>query len=267
MPRMIDINGKLVLQELIKCSGLSWPSLCRSMGFEPHRGDGWDMELFYCLVGLSNENLIAVDGVRSDRVEGFLHSELNGWANGDHPKIRASETWRRIQVALEMPYGDRGTRPGWRRDGVLTVVPSFGEPSESGDVDVFTASPFNKRFDQVYSKSVKTAVEGLGLRVKRADDIWSAGEVMHDVWSSICGSRVVVADCTERNSNVFYEIGIAHTVGRPVVLLTQNASDIPFDLRSYRNIEYVADQAGLQRLHRELTLTIAETLGLPFDFS
>ena len=264
--KIIEIKGKLVLQELLRYSGLSWSLLCRSMGFEPGDEHGDEMALFYCLVGLNKEGLIAVDGVTgSEQIEGFLLRELNGYSEDADRKIRASETWRKIQVALEMPYGDRGTMPGWRGSGVLTVCPSFGEPSHVNDADVFVVSPFDEKFDQVYSNSIKEATVGLGLSVKRADDISSARQIMHDVWSSICGSSVVVADCTERNPNVFYEIGITHTVGRPVVLLTQKAGDIPFDLRSYRNIEYALDEAGLKRLRRLLALTLVETLGLPFD--
>jgi hypothetical protein len=48
-------------------------------------------------------------------------------------------------------------------------------------------------------------------------------------------SRVVICDCTGRNPNVFYEIGIAHTLGREVILITQNPEDIPFDLRHLRS--------------------------------
>jgi hypothetical protein len=77
--------------------------------------------------------------------------------------------------------------------------------------------PFHPRFDAVYAALRQTAEE-LGLRCRRADDIWENPAVIQDVVSLIDRSKVVVCDCTDRNPNVFYEIGIAHrsaTVGMP----------------------------------------------------
>ncbi|KKK66434.1 hypothetical protein LCGC14_2964150, partial [marine sediment metagenome] len=67
---------------------------------------------------------------------------------------------------------------------------------------------------------------------------FTAGDIMADIWSAIYHSRLVVADCTNRNANVFYEIGLAHAIGRPVILTTQKLKDVPFDLRQIRCIEY-----------------------------
>jgi hypothetical protein len=75
---------------------------------------------------------------------------------------------------------------------------------------------------------------------------------MQDVVSLIDRSRVVIADCTSRNPNVFYEIGIAHTLGREVILITQNDADIPFDLRHLRYVRYLNNGEGLADLERRL---------------
>jgi hypothetical protein len=66
--------------------------------------------------------------------------------------------------------------------------------------------------------------------------------------SLIDRSRVVICDCTGRNPNVFYEIGIAHTLGREVILITQNPEDIPFDLRHLRYVRYLNNAEGRQTL-------------------
>jgi hypothetical protein len=58
------------------------------------------------------------------------------------------------------------------------------------------------------------------------------------VVSSICKSSVVVCDLTGKNANVFYEAGIAHSLGKDVILNTQSADDVPFDLRRLRYIPY-----------------------------
>lgn len=62
--------------------------------------------------------------------------------------------------------------------------------------------------------------------------------------SLIDRSRVVVCDCTGRNPNVFYEAGIAHTLGREVILVTQADHDIPFDRRHLRYVRYLNNGEG-----------------------
>lgn len=111
--------------------------------------------------------------------------------------------------------------------------------------------PFDARFDRVY-KTLSQTAEAAGLRCRRADDIWENPAIIQDVVSLIDRSRVVICDCTGRNANVFYEIGIAHTLGRDVILITQSESDIPFDLRHLRYLKYLDNGEGLSSLQSHL---------------
>jgi hypothetical protein len=111
--------------------------------------------------------------------------------------------------------------------------------------------PFDPRFDRVYEALCQTA-QAAGLRCRRADDLWENPAIIQDVVSLIDRSRVVICDCTGRNPNVFYEIGIAHTLGRDVMLITQSESDIPFDLRHLRFVKYLNNGEGLALLRSQL---------------
>jgi len=84
--------------------------------------------------------------------------------------------------------------------------------------------------------------------------------VMSDVWTGICRSSIIIADCTSRNANVFYEIGLAHTVGKSVVLITQNSEDVPFDLRYIRYISYEYTPTGMKKFESDLANTIKTVL-------
>ena len=70
----------------------------------------------------------------------------------------------------------------------------------------------------------------------------------------------MIADCTGRDPNVFYEIGVAHTVGKPVVLITQSADDVPFDLRAIRFIEYQYTPPGMRVFEERLKITLKEVI-------
>jgi hypothetical protein len=82
----------------------------------------------------------------------------------------------------------------------------------------------------------------------RADDIWEHEAVIQDIVSLINQSRIIICDCTRRNANVFYETGIAHTLGKDVILITQNESDIPFGLRHLRYVTYLNNNEGREQL-------------------
>ena len=74
----------------------------------------------------------------------------------------------------------------------------------------------------------------------RAKEIEGQNNILRDVIEGIARSDLIIADLTDANANVFYELGIAHTLGRPVILVTQSVKDLPFDLKSYRALEYDA---------------------------
>ncbi len=84
--------------------------------------------------------------------------------------------------------------------------------------------------------------------------------IIQDIVSLIDGSRIVIADCTSRNPNVFYEIGISHALGRDVILITQNIDDIPFDLRHLRVITYLNNGEGLTELSEKIKKRISQIL-------
>ncbi|WP_217989549.1 hypothetical protein [Sphingomonas lenta] len=79
--------------------------------------------------------------------------------------------------------------------------------------------------------------------------------------SLIDRSRVVICDCTGRNPNVFYEAGIAHTLGREVILITQNGQDIPFDLRHLRYIPYLNNGEGRGSLAAAIQARVQTIVG------
>jgi len=66
----------------------------------------------------------------------------------------------------------------------------------------------------------------------------------------------VIADCTGRNPNVFYEIGLAHASGKPVILITQNSDDVPFDIRHLRYIQYDYTPRGMRVFEKRLVDTL-----------
>ncbi len=150
----------------------------------------------------------------------------------------------------------RNVRPRRQRPTVFQIP-------EHEDIEPALASammPFDAGFNPVYD-SIRQAADNAGLRCRRADDIWENAAIIQDVVALIDRSRVVVCDCSGRNPNVFYEVGIAHTLGREVILITQNERDIPFDLRHLRHIRYLNNAEGRTALTEALQARMQTILG------
>jgi hypothetical protein len=103
----------------------------------------------------------------------------------------------------------------------------------------FVMMPFAAPLGTYYDKVYKPAIEKAGLKPVRADaEIFGTGKIMDQVWSGINAAKVLVAEMTSRNPNVFYELGLAHAQKKPVVLVSSNEGDVPFDLKHIRVIYY-----------------------------
>jgi hypothetical protein len=112
--------------------------------------------------------------------------------------------------------------------------------------------PFDAAFTPVYA-AIQRSCGDAGLRCVRADDIWQETAVVQDVFSLLVRSHIVVVDFSGRNPNVMYETGIAHTLGRPVIPISQSLDDVPFDLRHHRVLKYLPNVEGLTSMHATLT--------------
>lgn len=132
----------------------------------------------------------------------------------------------------------------------------FGPPLSGTWPDVFVLMPFEEVLRPVFIDHIKSVAERLGLRVGRADDFFSSNSVVQEIWAAICNAKVVLADCTGRNPNVFYEIGLAHALGKTTILISQRLEDVPFDLRHLRVIIYEFTPRGMHEFESVLDATL-----------
>ena len=131
--------------------------------------------------------------------------------------------------------------------------PVFNVPADKPDLNLVSVMmPFKASLSSVY-ETIGAAASAVGFRSLRADNIWEDSTVIQDVFGLIFRSYVVICDFSGRNPNVFYEAGIAHTLGKHVIPITQSAEDIPFDLRHHRYALYLNNSEGREKLQGDLT--------------
>ena len=92
---------------------------------------------------------------------------------------------------------------------------------------IFVLMPFEHDFDDIYKFGIKGAADEVGAYAERLDEQIFTEGMLDRIFNQISKADVIVADMTGRNPNVFYEVGYAHSLGKIVLLVTQNSDDIP----------------------------------------
>jgi hypothetical protein len=126
-------------------------------------------------------------------------------------------------------------------------------------MDIFMVMPFEEPYNSIYTESIVPIANDLNLTIKRGDEFTSQqGVIISEVWAALNGCRLVIADASLPNPNVYYELGIAHTLGKPTILLTSQADfdEVPFDIQHLRFIVYENSIAGGHKLREDLKKAI-----------
>lgn len=134
--------------------------------------------------------------------------------------------------------------------------PSLSRAPHHGKKRLFVIMPFNDAMDDVFILGIRWAAQRIGVVAVRADDLLHNGEIIGEIQSAIRTYDGVIGDTTGANANVCYEVGYAHALNRPTVLICRKGESLPFDLRGvnhlmYRNVVDLRD-----RLPRKLKATL-----------
>jgi hypothetical protein len=117
----------------------------------------------------------------------------------------------------------------------------------------FVVMQFSEDFNDLYQEVIKPVCEDFGYECKRGDEYFTNGSILQDIIQSIQESSVIIADITPNNPNVFYELGYAHAINKPTILLSDKKRDkLPFDISGFRTLFYDNTIAGKSAVERKL---------------
>ena len=213
-----------------------------------------------------------------DQQGGFKHYALGG----DRVNLHADQQYR-IEVKV------KGSQIDLYVDGVhvnsAIALDRFNQPRQVGvycvdyhDVSIedfeihgalpkaFVVMEFSEAYDDLYSQVIKRVCEERKLEVVRADEIYGPGVIIGDVINRINQSQVIIADITPTNANVFFEVGYAFALQKPIVLLARRdngAQALPFDVSAFRVLFYEDSIMGKARVEEGLRRHLREILGEP----
>jgi len=123
---------------------------------------------------------------------------------------------------------------------------------------VFVLMPFREGLDDLYFYGIRGSAERFGLRCKRADELIHDAAIIEEVIDHIKRARVIVAEVSDHNPNVFYEVGWAHALERPTILVAREGGQLPFDIAHINTVLYKSIKdldAKLSERFREITHT------------
>ena len=123
---------------------------------------------------------------------------------------------------------------------------------------------FSSPYNEVYSDVIKKLCEETRIDAVRADEIYGPGIIIKDVVDRIAKSQVVIADISPTNPNVYFEVGYALALGKPIILLAQRRgpeTSLPFDLSAFRVLFYDDSIGGKLKLETGLRKHLKQILG------
>ena len=130
----------------------------------------------------------------------------------------------------------------------------------------FVMMPFGQPYEEYYTQIYVPAIEKNNLLPRRADSLYRPSPILHDIWDFISRSTLIVADITGRNPNVMYELGLAHAIAKPAIIISNNIEDVPFDLRSLRILLYDVNKPNWgTELSNAIQNSIKEIIVSPID--
>lgn len=149
--------------------------------------------------------------------------------------LRAFSSGGSTDLQLPSPEIDQPSTPADRTPSPVVLK----EPRAREFLDTcFVMMPFGEWFDRYYQEIYAPAIKEAGFEPVRGDELFNTGSVVEQIWEQIEKSKLLLADLSGKNPNVFYELGLAHAAKKPVVFTASLLEDVPFDLRHLRVIIY-----------------------------
>jgi hypothetical protein len=125
---------------------------------------------------------------------------------------------------------------------------------------VFVLMPFHDGLKDLWNFGIRQPCEKLGWRCIRADDKYDLGLIVQKIQSEISAADLVIAELTEKNANVFYELGFAHALGKPTILLARSREDLTaFDTMGYQHILHDGSASELSPMLQEVLADAGST--------
>jgi hypothetical protein len=176
--------------------------------------------------------------------------------------VGSDDRWRDVNhLLIEAQRYARGEKK--HHIGRNRFLHAMGVDAVNLEIDrkkVFVLTPFHPEFEGTFD-IIADVCRKVGLECLRGDEEFLEGSVLKHIVTELCSAGIVIANIDGRNPNVYYELGLAHALEKPVLLVASDIEAIPFDLKSQRVVIFNKPSDLKRRLQRALTQLLVEEVG------
>lgn len=249
------------------------------LGFEPAIG----IRLVAGIGGVGR----SMFGIREYVLRPPKPGDPEGAATGEYVTIASGGTKRLIRPAVpyHLEVTLKGSRVSLSVDGVLTAVgeTTVISPGQQRQAGIFAASykqitvdnytiqaerprafvvmKFSPAYEDIYAKVIKDICEKFDLDAIRADEIYGPGFIIRDIIQQVVSAQLIIADVSEPNANVYFEVGYALALKKPIILLAKRGTELPFDIAGFRVLFYDDSIGGKTKIEEGLTQHLSAIMG------
>jgi hypothetical protein len=146
-----------------------------------------------------------------------------------------------------IPLGQSGIWAAGENDIRIDNFKVVSEPAR-----VFVVMQYTPPYEELYTDVILPVCHDLGLEAFRADQTFGPGVIISDLARQIIESKIIIADISPANLNVYYEVGYAHALNKPTILIAEKETKLPFDVSPFRVLFYDNSIGGKARVEAGL---------------
>lgn len=156
-----------------------------------------------------------------------------------------------VLLQQNMPSNIPSSQVGiWCQSHTPLSVSDFSVNSEQPRA--FVIMQYSEPYNQLYADVIQPVCKSCGIVPFRADEESGPGFILADVIRRLIESSIIIAEITPQNQNVFYELGYAHAMNKPTVLVAERGKQLPFDVSGFRTLFYENTISGKSKIEAEL---------------
>jgi hypothetical protein len=208
-----------------------------------------------------------------------VRSFASGWTNhsivGHHSTLKANKTYK-LEVEMKgsivtvkidgiatttvnIPYNLPMSQVGlWCQSDKNISIKNFIVHREQPKA--FVVMQFSSPYNELYDDVIKEVCKEFKLQVLRGDETYGPGLILSDITKQINESKIIIAEISPANPNVFYEVGYAHALNKPTILIADKTTKLPFDVSPFRTLFYENTIPGKKKIEEGLRKHIEAVL-------
>ena len=136
---------------------------------------------------------------------------------------------------------------------------------EKEEPNIFVVMQYTSPYNELYNEVIKKICKEYKINPIRTDERYGTGFIIADIVNDIKRSNFIIADISQDNPNVFYEVGYAHAIGKQVILIAEKERKLPFDISPFRTLFYENSISGKTKIEEGLRKNFQAILGISGD--